>query len=91
MVSVLILPVYVYQFPFWRRGKCQDDEFGRSRARMVSTSKVNFTKVAGLEEEKEELEEIVDFLKTQKYTGVAIPKGVSLWTQELAKPCLPKR
>ena len=32
--------------------------FGRSRARMVSTSKVNFTKVAGLEEEKEELEEI---------------------------------
>lgn len=35
--------------------------FGRSRARMVSTSKVNFTKVAGLEEEKEELEEIVDF------------------------------
>ena len=55
--------------------------FGRSRARMVSTSKVNFTKVAGLEEEKEELEEIVDFLKNpQKYTGVGarIPKGVSL-------------
>ena len=55
--------------------------FGRSRARMVSTSKVNFTKVAGLEEEKEELEEIVDFLKNpQKYTGVGarIPKGVNL-------------
>ncbi len=55
--------------------------FGRSRARMVSTSKVNFTKVAGLEEEKEELEEIVDFLKIpQKYTGVGarIPKGVIL-------------
>ena len=55
--------------------------FGRSRARMVSTSKVNFTKVAGLEEEKEELEEIVDFLKNpQKYTGVGarIPKGVIL-------------
>ena len=55
--------------------------FGRSRARMVSTSKVNFTKVAGLEEEKEELEEIVDFLKSpQKYTGVGarIPKGVIL-------------
>ena len=54
---------------------------GRSRARMVSTSKVNFTKVAGLEEEKEELEEIVDFLKNpQKYTGVGarIPKGVIL-------------
>ena len=56
--------------------------FGRSRARMVSTSKVNFTKVAGLEEEKEELEEIVDFLKNpQKYTGVGarIPKGVILF------------
>lgn len=55
--------------------------FGRSRARMVSTSKVNFTKVAGLEEEKEELEEIVDFLKNpQKYTGVGarIPKGRDL-------------
>lgn len=55
--------------------------FGRSRARMVSTSKVNFTKVAGLEEEKEELEEIVDFLKNpQKYSGVGarIPKGVIL-------------
>jgi len=55
--------------------------FGRSRARMVSTSKVNFTKVAGLEEEKGELEEIVDFLKNpQKYTGVGarIPKGVIL-------------
>ena len=55
--------------------------FGRSRARMVSTSKVNFTKVAGLEAEQEELEEIVDFLKNpQKYTGVGarIPKGVIL-------------
>ncbi len=55
--------------------------FGKSRARMSRTSKVNFTKVAGLQEEKEELEEIVDFLKNpQKYMGVGarIPKGVIL-------------
>ena len=55
--------------------------FGRSRARMTHDSKVNFTNVAGLNEEKEELEEIVDFLKNpQKYTGVGarIPKGVLL-------------
>lgn len=55
--------------------------FGRSRARMVAASNVNFKKVAGLDEEKEELEEIVDFLKNpQKYTGVGarIPKGVIL-------------
>lgn len=55
--------------------------FGKSRARMSRTSNVNFTKVAGLQEEKEELEEIVDFLKSpQKYTGVGarIPKGVIL-------------
>ncbi len=55
--------------------------FGKNRARMSRTSSVNFTKVAGLQEEKEELEEIVDFLKNpQKYTGVGarIPKGVIL-------------
>lgn len=55
--------------------------FGRSRAKMSRTSTVNFTNVAGLQEEKEELEEIVDFLKSpQKYTGVGarIPKGVLL-------------
>ncbi|WP_367566723.1 ATP-dependent zinc metalloprotease FtsH [Lacrimispora sp.] len=56
--------------------------FGRSRAHLAKdANKVNFGKVAGLEEEKEELEEVVDFLKNpQKYTGVGarIPKGILL-------------
>ena len=57
--------------------------FGKSRARMYTdeTKSVNFSKVAGLKEEKEELEEIVDFLREPaKYTklGARIPKGVLL-------------
>ena len=55
--------------------------FGKSRARMSRDSKVNFSNVAGLVEEKEELEEVVDFLKyPQKFTsvGARIPKGLLL-------------
>ena len=55
--------------------------FGKSRAKMSRTNSVDFSKVAGLEEEKEDLEEIVDFLKNpKKYTdvGARIPKGVIL-------------
>ena len=55
--------------------------FGKSRARIVKTANINFSKVAGLEEEKEELAEVVDFLKDPgKYTrlGARIPKGIIL-------------
>ena len=58
--------------------------FGKSRARMMGTSektKITFDDVAGVDEEKEELEEIVEFLKSpKKFTdmGARIPKGVLL-------------
>ena len=57
--------------------------FGKSRARLNSPAdkQVTFAEVAGLKEEKEELEEIVDFLKAPKkyiQVGARIPKGVLL-------------
>ncbi len=57
--------------------------FGKSRARMSTEEdkKINFSHVAGLQEEKEDLVEVVDFLKNpQKFTkvGARIPKGVLL-------------
>ena len=55
--------------------------FGKSRARIVHHTNITFKNVAGLQEEKEDLEEMVDFLRNpQKYTqlGARIPKGVIL-------------
>ena len=71
-------------FFFMRRAQGGDSKalnFGKVKAQMTEGTKVRFTDVAGAEEEKEELAEIVDFLKApKKYSelGARIPKGVLL-------------
>ncbi|MCL2190123.1 MAG: ATP-dependent zinc metalloprotease FtsH [Defluviitaleaceae bacterium] len=79
-VSGLIL-FFVYQQT--QGGGGRNMNFGKSRAKVIlqDKRKVNFNQVAGLDEEKAELAEIVDFLKTpQKYNdiGARIPKGILL-------------
>ena len=55
--------------------------FGKSRAKLVTDNKVTFANVAGLQEEKEELREIVEFLREPlrfRTMGARIPKGIIL-------------
>lgn len=59
----------------------QNIDFGKSQARLIKNIKVRFSDVAGAEEEKEELQEIIDFLKApKKYidVGARVPHGVLL-------------
>jgi len=86
-----LLPLLIIGFFFWfmlrgaQRGQMQAFTFGRSKARLVGPqdkkNRVTFKDVAGLKEAKEELEEIVEFLKNPKKfidLGAKIPKGVLL-------------
>ena len=80
-VILLVFIVFVHSQNGGANAKMAN--FGKSRAKMSDEAAKNttFKKVAGLEEEKEELQEIVDFLKNpQRYTdlGARIPKGVIL-------------
>mgnify|MGYP005766893197 FL=1 len=86
ITSGLILFLFMFmsrQMSAGSSGNSKMMNFGKSRARMTNPDekKVTFNNVAGLQEEKEDLEEVVDFLKApQKYTnvGARIPKGVLL-------------
>lgn len=81
-VSILLLGIVMYII--YRQSQGQNQQamnFGKTKARVTQTVKVRFSDVAGAEEEKEELQEIVEFLKNPKKfldIGARIPKGVLL-------------
>ncbi len=84
--TLLIIGTVIFLFLLTNRpsgANAKAMNFGRNRAKMSDPSdkRITFANVAGLQEEKEELEEIVDFLKNPKkyiQLGARIPKGVLL-------------
>ena len=86
IVLIFMLWTMLMSFTTMRQGGGQGGQvaFGKSKARMINQedkTKLTFKDVAGIDEEKEELEEVVEFLKNpKKFTdmGARIPKGVLL-------------
>ena len=83
IVPILLLGVLcIYFFSKISGGNNKSMDFGRSKAKLVGDKgKVKFENVAGLKEEKEEVAELIDFLKSPKKfqkLGARIPKGVLL-------------
>jgi cell division protease FtsH len=80
---LLLIAVWIFFMRQMQAGGGKAMSFGKSRARLISDSarKVTFEDVAGIEEAKEELEEVIEFLRDpKKFTrlGGRIPKGVLL-------------
>ena len=78
---VILAGVTVWIFTRQLGGGSKSMDFGKSRAKLVEESRATFKDVAGLTEEKEEVQELIDFLKNpKKFTsmGARIPKGVLL-------------
>ena len=87
MVIVNVVPyiilggLVIWVFSKQLGGGSKSMDFGKSRAKLVEQSKATFKDVAGLTEEKEEVQELIDFLKNpKKFTnmGARIPKGILL-------------
>ncbi len=80
-IIMVIALIFLFYFMMSQGGNNKAFQFGKNRAKLYKDTgkSITFADVAGLEEEKEELQEIVDFLKNpSKYTrlGARIPKGV---------------
>ncbi len=78
---VILAGVTIWIFTRQLGGGSKSMDFGKSRAKLVEESRATFKDVAGLTEEKEEVQELIDFLRNpKKFTsmGARIPKGVLL-------------
>ncbi|MDE5977060.1 MAG: ATP-dependent zinc metalloprotease FtsH [Turicibacter sp.] len=81
VLTVLFLGVIMFMFKSAQRGNNKAFDFGKSRAKLSKQEGISFEDVAGNDEEKEELVEVVDFLKNPaKYNemGARVPKGILL-------------